>query len=185
MYIGNPNDRAPLRAFTLTGEGGVALTAGNPFAGEALSVNWRKIVPFGLTMQLDFADSIWLDSIVLGFVAKSSPTAVTLLDTYDRIISAALPTLRENIRDVASPSLHPHTVLTIESGADLPADTRLDSLVIEHTATRARHCEPWKPFATIGSYTVTYADGETETIPVTYGGNIGHIGRRILGITSK
>ncbi len=97
---------------------------------------------------------------------------------YDRIISAAIPTLRENLRGVASPSLHPHTALPIELDTALPANTRLDSLVIEHTATRARHRETWKPFAVIGQYTVTYADGGTKTIPVTYGGNIGYIGRR-------
>ncbi len=90
---------------------------------------------------------------------------------YDRVIGDLLPKLRERLRGQTMPSLHPHSEVLL---ADAREAGCYDSLVIEHTALRQRHREPWIPCEKIGEYTVTYADGTTETIPVTYGGNIGY-----------
>ncbi len=98
---------------------------------------------------------------------------------YDQVISAGLPKLREALHGQPLPSLHSHKSTPLcENGIHSFTGGHYDSLVIEHTATRQRHREPWIPCEVIGNYTVTYADGTTECIPVTYGGNIGYRGRR-------
>ncbi len=89
---------------------------------------------------------------------------------YDRVIGDLMPKLRERLRGQTMPSLHPHG----ETLLDGAIEGCYDSLVFEHTALRQRHREPWIPCEEIGAYTVTYGDGTTETIPVTYGGNIGY-----------
>jgi len=109
--------------------------------------------------------------------------------SYDQVISARLPHLREQMRGVRYPSLHEHTEKPL--GRDTPmhpdwgtcsltvvVNGKFDSLLIEHTAMQMRHRLPWKPLEVIGTYTVTYADHTVETFPVTYGGNISHHGRR-------
>ena len=109
--------------------------------------------------------------------------------SYDRIISALLPRLREQLRDVRYPSLGAHEEKILcnaggfdpacpELGLELEIGDTFDSLVIEHTASRLRHRLPWKPLEVIGRYAVTYEDGEEAEIPVTYAGNIGHYARR-------
>ncbi len=98
---------------------------------------------------------------------------------YDRILAPKLPYLRESLRGSRIPSLHTHreTVLWENGCTDMPTGC-FDSLLIEHTAGKKHHREPWVPFAVIGTYIVTFADGRDISIPVTYGGNIGYSGRR-------
>ncbi len=90
---------------------------------------------------------------------------------YDRVIGDLLPCLRECIRGQTMPSLHHHREILLDGTGEAGC---YDSLVIEYAALRQRHREPWIPCENIGAYTVTYADGTTETIPVTYGGSIGY-----------
>ena len=109
--------------------------------------------------------------------------------SYDKIISAKLPRLREQMKQVRYPSLAAHTETVLwDGGAPDPdraacglsivAEGRFDSLLIEHTALQPRHRLPWKPLEVIGEYVVTYADGAEAFLPVTYAGNISHCGRR-------
>ena len=109
--------------------------------------------------------------------------------SYDKIISAMLPRLREKMRGVCYPSLGAHTETALwDGGAFEPTDAkcdlalavggRFDSLLIEHTATAPLHRLPWKPLEVIGAYAITYADGTEASLPVTYAGNISHYARR-------
>ena len=55
---------------------------------------------------------------------------------------------------------------------------RFDSLVFTHTARREMTRMPWVDLEEIGAYYVTFDDGSSERLPVTYGGNIGYWNRR-------
>ena len=109
--------------------------------------------------------------------------------SYDRILSAMMPRLREQLGDARYPSLGAHAeqilyrndVLDLEradSSFALHIGARCDSLLIEHTATLPRHRLPWVPLEVIGQYEVCYEDGQCIGIPVTYGGNIHYFARR-------
>ena len=109
--------------------------------------------------------------------------------SYDRILSAMMPRMREQLRDVRYPSLGAHAEqilyenLHLDGGCTddcfaMDVGARCESLLIEHTATMSRHRLPWVPLEVIGKYTVRYTDGQRLEIPVTYGGNIHHFARR-------
>lgn len=110
--------------------------------------------------------------------------------SYDKLVSALIPRLRERLQGVRYPSLaagHTETVLADGGvfdpvrpvcGLSVALCGAFDSLVIEHTATLACRRVPWKALDVIGHYAVTYEDGGEERIPVTYAGNISHRARR-------
>ncbi len=109
---------------------------------------------------------------------------------YDKIISALIPALREQIQNVAYPSLAAGAQETplFDAGAfdpkNAPAGGSFSigaacrSLLFEHAATLPFRKLPWLKLEAIGRYQVTYADGTEAFIPVTYAGNISHWARR-------
>lgn len=108
---------------------------------------------------------------------------------YDRVISALLPRLREQLKGGSYPSLGAHTERVLfedltrdpeemSRGLDVAVGGGYDSLIVTHTATCPRHRYPWLALEEIGTYVITYGDGTEESLPVTYGGNIGHYARR-------
>ena len=108
---------------------------------------------------------------------------------YDRVISAMMPALREQMRGVRYPSLTAHSESLLWDGgvfdpkaacgeAEIAAEGAFGSLVIEHTLARPRHRLPWLPLEVIGQYEFVYADGTVEALPVTYAGNVSHYARR-------
>ena len=93
---------------------------------------------------------------------------------YDRMLRTQMPRLRDQLRNTLSPS-------RVEGAKILPAEgsgQSFDSLRIYHSATRRFTKEPWVDLDVVAKYIITYTDGATEEIPVTYGGNIGYRYRR-------
>ena len=107
--------------------------------------------------------------------------------SYDRILKAMMPRLRENIRQITYPAPN-HTTVLLENTASYPlsapantaceTDILCDSLVFEHNTAEKITRIPWISLRTVGCYDVEYADGTMESVPLTYGGNISHWNRR-------
>ena len=111
---------------------------------------------------------------------------------YDRLLQAMIPVLRENLQGRRYPSRLPGAkrvtlgentaafppALPLAQQEEFTVDGCFDSLVFHHTALRRITREPWLELSTVAKYVITYADGQTEQIPVTYGGNIGWWNRR-------
>jgi hexosaminidase len=110
---------------------------------------------------------------------------------YDRMISAAMPRLREDLNKIRYPSRLPGAQRTVlgenlitfppkapEQQVSFPVNARCGSLIFHHTALRKITRQPWSHLDVVARYTLTYEDGSTEQIPVTYGGNIGYWNRR-------
>lgn len=109
---------------------------------------------------------------------------------YDRLIRKSMPTLRQQLQDIRYPSLLPgakETVLadagvfapeTAACGGTFSVDCKADSLIFSHTASHVYRRLPWKELEQIASYRITYTDGCTVSVPVTYAGNISHWNRR-------
>ena len=111
--------------------------------------------------------------------------------SYDGVIRRLIPPLRDLLGQRQSPSQLPsHQEITIygttqspdpekdRSGLDIAMNGRFDSLVITHTAQRELTRMPWIELEEIGAYYVTFDDGSSERLPVTYGSNIGYWNRR-------
>ncbi len=108
--------------------------------------------------------------------------------SYDRILRKMIPAIRERVQDKRYPSLHggKRTILVDralpdpegEKGISLSVNASFDSLLFEHYTVASRVKHAWVLPERIGAYTVTYEDGETVEIPVTYGGNVSHYARR-------
>ncbi len=111
--------------------------------------------------------------------------------TYDRMIKARIPMLREQLLGERYPSRHPDAVFTsigkqalcyppqeIPKADVFPVEGCFDSFLFTHSTARKLARIPWLPLEIIGSYLVTYADGMVLEIPLTYGGNICHWNRR-------
>ncbi|MBR5024242.1 MAG: hypothetical protein IKX48_04185, partial [Victivallales bacterium] len=64
------------------------------------------------------------------------------------------------------------------TGLDITLNGRFDSFVITHTAQRELTRMPWVELEEIGTYEITFDDGSTECLPVSYGGNVGYWNRR-------
>lgn len=108
---------------------------------------------------------------------------------YDAILSAMMPSLRDRLRGRTAPShksgarLLPFTGdRTCGMTPPRDGDGRFDSLIFTHATTREfmKPAYADSPSAGLktGSYTVTYADGTTETIDADYGYSIGYRGTR-------
>lgn len=109
--------------------------------------------------------------------------------SYDAMIRKMIPRLRERVQGRLYPSLvlgaketellsrgefHPQMPV----GLDLKVNGAYQSLIFEHCTENFMVKEPWADLDVIGSYTVCYDDGETQEIPVTYGGNVSYYRRR-------
>ena len=107
--------------------------------------------------------------------------------SYDRILKAMMPQLRQDLRQVRYPKAN-HTAVLLENEASYPlsapantsceTDILCDSLVFEHATVEKITRIPWIQLRTVGCYEVEYADGTVESVPLTYGGNISHWNRR-------
>lgn len=101
--------------------------------------------------------------------------------TYDWLLKAQIPEIRAKLLDRKYPSMQETaSCKTLTQGAEgaFEAGCRCDSLVFCHNTDRKLHRIPWEELEEIGQYVVEYDDGETVTVPVTYGGNICYYGRR-------
>ncbi|MBQ8606156.1 MAG: family 20 glycosylhydrolase [Clostridia bacterium] len=110
--------------------------------------------------------------------------------SYDKLIRKMMPQMREKISGRVYPSL--------KDGADrrviaknekfypeitkwqkeFSVNTKAESLIFKHTATKKIMRYPWLPNDVIGQYTISYEDGSTQSIPVTYAGILTHYARR-------
>lgn len=105
---------------------------------------------------------------------------------YDRILSANMPKLRDALRGTVAPSRQSGThVETVGVNAryedqftEFSVGGRCESLIFRHTAMRNITRRPWSELSVVAKYIITYENGETEEVPVTYGGNLGYRGRR-------
>ena len=107
--------------------------------------------------------------------------------SYDRILKAMMPQLRQDLRQVRYPKANLTAVL-LENEASCPlsapantsceTDILCDSLVFEHATVEKITRIPWIQLRTVGCYEVEYADGTAESVMLTYGGNISHWNRR-------
>lgn len=114
---------------------------------------------------------------------------------YDRMISARMPRLREQLRQVKYPSLAEgaEVKVLLENPITFPpaapsqktefaVDADCASLVLYHTCLRKLTRYPWTKNDVVGQYILTFADGTEERIDITSGGNIGWWGRRQNGV---
>lgn len=104
---------------------------------------------------------------------------------YDRMISQLMPRFREELKAIRYSSRLPGAVKELLGQSDaytpdmeIPVGKNLSSLIFHHTALRNITRTPWSHLDVVANYIITYADGQTEEIPVTYGGNIGYVGRK-------
>jgi len=109
--------------------------------------------------------------------------------SYDKLVSAMMPSIREKLKKIQYPSLKEDKseVILIDNGNYDPKlskcdktfeiEKKADSIIFEHTATDKITRIPWVGLEEIGAYKVTYEDGTEEMIPVTYSGNISHWNR--------
>jgi hypothetical protein len=111
--------------------------------------------------------------------------------SYDRIIRQHMPHLRAKLQDVVYPSTQPtarqvilaehsagYPLVEVPSATEFAADSVFNSLIFEHSTIKKLARIPWIALEEVGQYLVEYEDGETVTIPLTYGGNICHWNRR-------
>ncbi len=103
---------------------------------------------------------------------------------YDKLIRAKMPQLREDLRNIRYPSRkeNAQAVLLGENEAAMTPEFQVngsfESLIFRQTALRRITRQPWLELDVVAKYVITYADGTEETVPVTYGGNVGFIGRK-------
>ena len=103
---------------------------------------------------------------------------------YDKMISALIPALREDLNGIRYPSRLPGAEITVlGENADcltpeFVTDGSYRSLIFRHSALRKITRQPWLELDVVANYIITYADGEKESVPVTYGGNVGFVGRK-------
>lgn len=110
--------------------------------------------------------------------------------SYDKLISAMMPSVRAKMKDVIYPSMMEDKteIVVVDNGDYNPAqsvcgseyviDRKADSLIFEHATTEHITRIPWEELEEIGEYKVIYEDGSEVTVPLTYSGNISHWNRR-------
>lgn len=112
--------------------------------------------------------------------------------SYERLLGARMPALREKLQDVKYPSRMPGArgKVLLENlisfpPKGMPAQKReviakgaYKSLVFTHTMLRRITRMPWTENEPIGSYVLTYSDGTEERVPLNISGNIGYWNRR-------
>ena len=110
--------------------------------------------------------------------------------SYDKIVRSMMPKLRENLGNRKYPSRKANaTKTTIADNGEFYPETAMaggrfetnceaESLIFEHTATKKIMRYPWVENDIIGDYVISYGDGTTEKLPVTYAGILTHWARR-------
>ncbi len=112
--------------------------------------------------------------------------------TYDKIISAMMPYIRQNLKRVKYPSLTDNAVfeIIVENSVEFPpvfpvsqktsfdVDADYDSIIFSHTELKRHTKMPWAACEQSAEYILTYDDGTQESVPVTNGGNIAYWNRR-------
>jgi len=110
--------------------------------------------------------------------------------SYDRLLRDQIPHLRERVQNRAYPSLSKKSRATAllergvlnpergEEGCRIMTNEKFQSLVFEHCTANLLARIPWTALDVVGNYTVEYENGQRETVPVTYGGNVSHWSRR-------
>ena len=104
--------------------------------------------------------------------------------TYDRLIRAMLPQLRDDLRATVAPSRRPGARIVplaqntkAAPKSAFPVQGSYASLIFRHTALEKYTKLPWTELEVVARYVIRYENGATEEIPVTYGGNIGYHNR--------
>ena len=129
------------------------------------------------------------DFLMTGQMFWSRDYAHEYMLTYDRMIRARMPSLREDLRDRRYPSLMPSATretllqnavpdLCEKQEKAVSVDRAYDSILLTHTLLYPRARLPWTKQEVLGKYRLTYRDGTTEEIPIRNGGNIGYGGVR-------
>ena len=112
--------------------------------------------------------------------------------TYDKIISAMMPYIRQNLKGVKYPSLTGNAVFEtiVENNIEFPpvfpvsqktsfdVNADYDSIIFSHTELKRHTKMPWVACEQSAEYILTYDDGTHESVPVTNGGNIAYWNRR-------
>jgi len=114
-------------------------------------------------------------------------------EVYARILAARIPELRRRTRGEApaayawksvplgapSPAVPaalrtfcPGTLLPAGESVTIPVNAAAKALRIAHTALWPERRVAWQPLYSAGTYTIRYADGAEESIPVEYAGNL-------------
>ena len=103
---------------------------------------------------------------------------------YDRKLREMMPSVRNALRAQSPLTGEEITLwakkLTLGCGesVQIPVSQKCAALIfMQHTESKLTRI-PWGPLQQLGCCEVCYEDGETECIPVEYGGNIGHWARR-------
>ena len=98
--------------------------------------------------------------------------------SYDRMIRALIPDMRNKIQDVTfnekETVLHKGTA----SSLNLSVNKKCESIIFTHAMNYLIARVPWSDPEEIGFYEIKYTDGTVENIPIINGGNIYYIGRR-------
>ncbi len=101
--------------------------------------------------------------------------------SYDRILQTIIPELRQQLQQISYPSLQENTrkvLITDAACSEIRVNCQYDSLIFSHAAKRRITRQPWTKLDVVANYIITYTDGTTEIVPVTYGGNVGYFNRR-------
>jgi len=135
-----------------------------------------KLYDFLLTAQM-----LWSDSYRREYTLS-----------YDRMIKAMMPKIRENLKGVKYPSLADNAQFdtialsdiefppkkTVGQQVDIDVDGEYKSLVFCHTELKKLTRLPWQVHDVTGRYILTYSDGTAEEVEITNNGNIGYWNRR-------
>lgn len=109
---------------------------------------------------------------------------------YDRMIRKKMPLLRQQLQNIRHPALQTgiQESTLMDSGAFCPesavyggtfqVNCKADSLLFTHTASHLYRRMPWTQLEQIASYQVTYEDGSSLFVPISYAGNISYWNRR-------
>ena len=108
--------------------------------------------------------------------------------SYDNMIRAAMPALRENLKATKYPSRNvgakKETILensfdaALEQKKEIAVAGDFASIIFDHTELVKMVRLPWQKHDEVGRYILTYDDGSEEIIPITSCGNIGYYNRR-------
>ena len=110
---------------------------------------------------------------------------------YADIIASRIPQLRDRLRGYKTEKRVWQTLQLPETSFDVPHGLRLlgtprlltkplqisvyrcaAALQFIHTTLREERRVAWEPLTQVGTYTICYADGTTETVAMEYDGNI-------------
>ena len=97
---------------------------------------------------------------------------------YDHMISCMMPFVRQSLKGTEYPSFLDGADREWLGTAPTNINKSFASLVFVHSSAYRMARMPWQEQDVLGSYIITYIDGERDIIPIRNGGNIGYFGRR-------